>query len=154
MSETRLRPLRRNSVRKDEPGTAGGLQINDRGPRPLRPDQDLVHNPKLAKVAGPFGRISSRPLFAERARARDCRLCHHPATGVGLSDGRARTAGESSRAAARKVEAILGGMRPHSTTAREQIVYEMATVLSSGRWVSRGLHERAVRRSATSESPT
>ncbi|MCW5736465.1 MAG: hypothetical protein KIS73_20220, partial [Enhydrobacter sp.] len=27
----------------------------------------------------------------------------------------------------------------------EQIVYEMAIVLSSGRWVPRGLHDRAVK---------
>jgi 4-carboxymuconolactone decarboxylase len=28
---------------------------------------------------------------------------------------------------------------------REQIVYEMATVLSNARWVPRGLHDRAVK---------
>ena len=28
---------------------------------------------------------------------------------------------------------------------REQVVYEMATVLSNGRWVPRGLHDRAVK---------
>ena len=44
-----------------------------------------------------------------------------------------------------EVEAILGGMPTAFDDAREQVVYEMAVVLSNGRWVSRGLHERAVK---------
>ena len=43
------------------------------------------------------------------------------------------------------VEAILAGMPTAFDDEREQIVYEMAIVLSSARWVSRGLHERAVK---------
>src|SRR5260221_659926 len=46
---------------------------------------------------------------------------------------------------ANKVEAIIGGMPVAFDDEREQIVYEMAMVLSQGRWVPRGLHDRAVK---------
>ena len=41
--------------------------------------------------------------------------------------------------------AFVAGMPTSFDDEREQIVYEMAIVLSGGRWVSRGLHERAVK---------
>ena len=44
-----------------------------------------------------------------------------------------------------KVEAILSGLATSFDDKREQIVYEMAMVLSQGRWVPRGLHDRAVK---------
>ena len=40
--------------------------------------------------------------------------------------------------------AIIGGMPTAFDDEREQIVYEMATVLSGARWVPRGLYQRAV----------
>jgi 4-carboxymuconolactone decarboxylase len=46
---------------------------------------------------------------------------------------------------AAKVEAILGGMPAAFDDEREQVVYEMAMVLSNARWVPRGLHGRAVK---------
>ncbi|PMW66480.1 hypothetical protein, partial [Pseudomonas sp. GW460-8] len=46
---------------------------------------------------------------------------------------------------AHKVEAILGGLPTSFDDEREQVVYEMAIALSGGRWVSRGLYERAVK---------
>ena len=44
-----------------------------------------------------------------------------------------------------KVEAILSGLPTHFDDAREQAVYEMAIALTNGRWVPRGLYERAVK---------
>ena len=46
---------------------------------------------------------------------------------------------------AAKVEAILAGLPTSFDDVREQVVYEMAIVLSNGRWASRGLYERAVK---------
>ena len=43
------------------------------------------------------------------------------------------------------VDALVGGLPVAFDDAREQIVYEMAMVLSQGRWVPRGLHDRAVK---------
>jgi 4-carboxymuconolactone decarboxylase len=43
-----------------------------------------------------------------------------------------------------KVDAILSGLTTSFTDKREQIVYEMAECLANSRWVSKGLHDRAV----------
>ena len=54
------------------------------------PSKIWVHNPKLAKVAGPFGApFPPRPLLAYRPRARDRRLRHHQQVSFRLSDQRA-----------------------------------------------------------------
>ena len=47
--------------------------------------------------------------------------------------------------AAAQVEAILCGLPTSFDDAREQVVYEMAIALTNGRWVPRGLYERAVK---------
>jgi 4-carboxymuconolactone decarboxylase len=39
---------------------------------------------------------------------------------------------------------MISGMPTAFDDEREQIVYEMATVLSAARWVPRGLYQRAV----------
>ena len=46
---------------------------------------------------------------------------------------------------AAQVEAILCGLPTSFDDAREQVVYEMAIALTNGRWVPRGLYERAVK---------
>src|SRR5205085_9905531 len=46
---------------------------------------------------------------------------------------------------AAKIDAILCGLPASFDDEREQVVYEMAVALSSGRWVPRGLHDRAVK---------
>ena len=43
-----------------------------------------------------------------------------------------------------KVEAMLSGLPASFDDEREQVVYEMAICLSNARWVSKGLHDRAV----------
>ena len=63
--------------------------IETRGGLP-GPSKIWVHNPKLAKVAGPFGaHFHPGQILAHRARARDRRLHHHQQMAFGLSDQRA-----------------------------------------------------------------
>ena len=42
-----------------------------------------------------------------------------------------------------KVEAILSGL-PTASSAREEVVYEIAMALTNSRWGAKGLHDRAV----------
>ena len=109
------------------------------------PTKIWVHNPKLAKVAGPFGAHFQPGQYSLSEREREIAVCvitshWRSAYPTSAHERIAKAAG----LAADKVDAILGGMPTSFTDAREQVVYEMAIVLSSGRWVSRGLHERAV----------
>ena len=109
------------------------------------PTKIWVHNPKLAKVAGPFGAHFQPGQYSLSEREREIAVCvitsHWRA---GYPTAAHERIAKAAGLAADKVDAILGGMPTSFTDAREQVVYEMAIVLSSGRWVSRGLHERAV----------
>jgi 4-carboxymuconolactone decarboxylase len=42
------------------------------------------------------------------------------------------------------VEAMPSGLPTSFSDTREQVVYEMANCLANSRWVSKGLHDRAV----------
>ena len=44
-----------------------------------------------------------------------------------------------------RLKAILARLTTSFTDEREQVVYEMATALANGRWVPRGLFDRAVK---------
>jgi 4-carboxymuconolactone decarboxylase len=79
----------------------------------------LVHNPELAKVAGPLGAHfhAGRYSLAERESA----VASSPAS-------------------------LIRPIRPARMSGeREQVVYEMATALANVRWVPRGLYDRAVK---------
>ena len=52
--------------------------------------------------------------------------------------------GAGVNAVNRMIEAGVAGMPTAFDDEREQIVYEMATVLAGARWVPRGLYQRAV----------
>ena len=114
---------------------------------PAGPDQDLGAQSEARESHRPVRRaFPARPLLAQRARARDRRLHHHQPLAFGLSDVRARAASRKQVGLpAAKVEAILCGLPTAFDDEREQVVYEMAIVLSNGRWVPRGLHDRAVK---------
>ena len=95
------------------------------------PTKIWVHNPKLAKVVGPFGAHFQPGIFAERARARDRRLHHHQPLAFGLPDGAHERLAKAAGLPAAKVEAILGGLPTSFDDKREQVVYEMAIALSN-----------------------
>ena len=113
-----------------------------------------VHNPKLAKVAGPFGAHFQPGGYSLSEREREIAVCvitshWRSAYPTAAHERRAKEVGLP----AAKVEAILCGMPPRSDV-REQVVYEMAMALAIGRWVPRGLHDRAVKALGQSASPT
>lgn len=108
------------------------------------PAKIYVHNPKLAKVMGPFGAHFRGP-YSLSEREREIAVCvvnakFHTAYATNAHERAAKAAGLP----AEKVEAILSGLTTSFTDKREQVVYEMAICLSESRWVSKGLYDRAV----------
>ncbi len=107
------------------------------------PAKIYVHNPKLAKVMGPFGG-HFRKGYSLTEREREIAVCiinskFHTAYATNAHERAAKAAGLP----ADKVEAILSGLPASFTDKREQVIYEMAICLSNARWVSKGLYERA-----------
>lgn len=108
------------------------------------PNKIYVHNPKLAKVIGPFG-AHFRKGYSLSEREREIVVCivnshWHSAYTTSAHERHAKAAGLPHE----KVEAILSGLPTSFDDKREQVVYEMATCLINSRWVSRGLYDRAV----------
>jgi 4-carboxymuconolactone decarboxylase len=105
-----------------------------------------VHNPKLANVARQFGAHFRPGQYSLSEREREIAVCiitsrWHSAYPTASHERHAKEVGLPVA----KVEAIIGGMPTAFDDEREQVVYEMATVLANGRWVPRGLHDRAVK---------
>lgn len=110
------------------------------------PTKIWVHNPKLAKVAGRFGAHFQPGQYSLTEREREIAVCiitsrWHSAYPTAAHERIAKQAGLPPA----KVDAMIGGMPVAFDDEREQIVYEMAMVLSNARWVPRGLHDRAVK---------
>ena len=96
------------------------------------PTKIWVHNPKLAKVAGPFGAHFQPGHYSLSEREREIAVCvitshWHSAYPTSAHERLAKAAGLP----AAKVEAIVGGMPTAFDDEREQVVYEMAVVLSN-----------------------
>ena len=109
------------------------------------PTKIWVHNPKLAKVAGPFGAHFQPGQYSLSEREREIAVCvitshWRSAYPTAAHERHAKEVGLP----AAKVEAILGGLPAAFDDQREQVVYEMATCLANSRWVSKGLYDRAV----------
>jgi 4-carboxymuconolactone decarboxylase len=105
-----------------------------------------IHNPKLAKVISAFGAHFQPGGYSLTEREREIAVCvilghWHAAYPTAAHERRGKEVGLP----AAKVEAIIGGMPAAFDDEREQVVYEMATVLAGARWVPRGLHDRAVK---------
>src|SRR5258708_27052532 len=110
------------------------------------PTKIWVHNPKLAKVAGPFGAHFQAGNYSLSEREREIAVCvitsrSHSAYPTAAHERHGKEAGLPPA----KVEAIVGGMPTAFDDQREQVVYEMAIVLSQARWVPRGLYDRAAK---------
>ncbi len=109
------------------------------------PSKIWVHNPKLAKAAGPFGAHFQRGQYSLSEREREIAVCiitskWHSAYPTNAHERRGKEVGLP----ADKVEAMLSGLPTSFSDTREQIVYEMATCLTNSRWVPKGLYDRAV----------
>jgi 4-carboxymuconolactone decarboxylase len=117
--------------------------IESRGRLP-GPNKIYLHNPKLAKVIGPFG-AHFRKGYSLSEREREIVVCvinskWHSAYPTSAHERAAKAAGLPSD----KVEAILSGLTTSFSDKREQVVYETAMCLTNARWVSKGLYDRAV----------
>jgi 4-carboxymuconolactone decarboxylase len=110
------------------------------------PTKIWVHNPKLAKVAGPFGAHFQKGQYSLSEREREIAVCvitSHWRSAYPTSAH--ERLGKAAGLPAKKVDAIIGGMPTSFDDEREQVVYEMAMTLSNARWVPRGLYDRAVK---------
>jgi 4-carboxymuconolactone decarboxylase len=109
------------------------------------PNKIWVHNPRLAKVAAPFGGHFQKGNYSLTEREREIAVI--------IINSKWRSAyptaaherrGNEVGLPADKVEALLSGLPTSFDDKREQVVYEMAICLSNSRWVSKGLYDRAV----------
>lgn len=121
------------------------FMIESRGGLP-GPSKIWVHNPKLAKVAGPFGAHFHAGRYSLTEREREIAVCiitskFHSAYPTNAHERRGKEVGLP----ADKVEAIVAGLPASFADEREQVVYEMAMVLANARWVPRGLYDRAAK---------
>ena len=108
------------------------------------PNKILVHNPKLAKVAGPFGaHFRTGYSLSEREREIAVVIINSKWHSIYPTNAHER-AGKAAGLPADKVEALLSGLPTSFSDRREQVVYEMATCLANSLWVAKGLYDRAV----------
>jgi 4-carboxymuconolactone decarboxylase len=109
------------------------------------PNKIWVHNPKLAKVAAPFGGHFQAGKYSLTEREREIAVIvinskWHSAYPTAAHERRGKEVGLPPD----KVEALLSGLPTSFSDKREQVIYEMAVCLSNARWVSKGLYDRAV----------
>jgi 4-carboxymuconolactone decarboxylase len=117
--------------------------IESRGRLP-GPTKIWVHNPKLAKAAGPLGaHFRTGYSLSEREREIAVVIINSKWHSIYPTAAHER-AGKAAGLPADKVEALLSGLPTSFSDTREQVVYEMATCLANSRWVSKGLYDRAV----------
>ena len=108
------------------------------------PNRILVHNPKLAKVVGPFGgHFRTGYSLSEREREIAVVVINSKWRSIYPTAAHERAA-KAAGLPADKVEAMLSGLPTSFDDTREQVVYEMAVCLAEARWVSQGLYDRAV----------
>jgi 4-carboxymuconolactone decarboxylase len=110
------------------------------------PNKIWVHNPKLAKAAGPVGAHFHPGRYSLTEREREIAVITinskwHSAYPTNAHERRGKEVGLP----ADKVEAMLSGLPTSFSDEREQIVYEMANCLANSRWVAKGLYDRAVK---------
>ena len=109
------------------------------------PSKIWVHNPKLARAAGPLGAHFHPGHYSLSEREREIAVIiinskWHSAYPTNAHERRGKEVGLP----ADKVEALLSGRPTSFSEKREQVVYEMATCLANSRWVAKGLYDRAV----------
>ena len=109
------------------------------------PSRIWVHNPKLAKAAGPLGAHFHPGGYSLSEREREIAVCiinskWHSAYPTNAHERRGKEVGLP----ADKVEALISGLPTSFSDSREQVVYEIAMTLTNSRWVPKGLYDRAV----------
>ena len=128
--------------------------IETRGRLP-GPTKIWVHNPKLAKAAGPLGaHFRTGYSLSEREREIAVVIINSKWHSNYPTNAHER-AGKAAGLPADKVEALLSGLPTSFSDKREQVVYEMAMCLSNSRWAAKGRSSTAgsaCTRSATQRS--
>ena len=108
------------------------------------PNKIWVNNPKLTKVAAPFGGHFHAGNYSLSEREREIAVVIITSKWRSIYPTNAHErAGKAAGLPADKIEAMLSGLPTSFTERREQVVYEMATCLANSRWVSKGLYDRA-----------
>jgi 4-carboxymuconolactone decarboxylase len=109
------------------------------------PNKIWVHNPGLAKVMGPLGAyFRTGYSLSEREREIAVIIINSKWRSAYPTAAHERR-GKEVGLPAEKVEAMLSGLPTSFEDEREQAVYEMAICLTSSRWASKGLYDRAVK---------
>jgi 4-carboxymuconolactone decarboxylase len=121
------------------------FMIESRGGLP-GPSKIWIHNPKLAKIAGPLGAHFHAGRYSLTEREREIAVCiitggWHSVYPTNAHERRAKEV----ELPAENVDAIIAGLQTSFDDEREQVVYEMPMVLSNARWVPKDLFDRAVK---------
>src|ERR1700741_3077459 len=117
--------------------------IETRGRLP-GPTKIWVHNPKLAKAAGPLGgHFRTGYSVSEREREIAVVITNAKWHSIYPTNAHER-AGKAAGLPNDKVEAMLAGQPPPFDEKGEQVGDERATSLINSRWISKGLYDRAV----------
>lgn len=108
------------------------------------PTKMYVHNPNLGKVIAPFGE-HLRKTLSLTLREREIVVCivtshWHCAYATQVHERDAKATGLPPE----QIDALISGLPATFADKREQLIYEIAMCLTNGRWVSKGLHDRAV----------
>jgi 4-carboxymuconolactone decarboxylase len=119
------------------------------------PNKIWAHNPKLAKVSGPFGAHCHAGHYSISEREREIAVCiitskWHSACPSNAHERRGKEVGLPTD----MVEALIEGLQTSFSDEREQVIYEMAAALAHSRRIPKGLYDGAVKHSAKSASPT
>ena len=108
------------------------------------PNKIWVHNPKLAKVMGPLGAyFRTGYSLSEREREIAVIIINSKWHSIYPTNAHER-AGKAAGLPTDKVEALLSGLPTSFADKREQAIYELATCLTSSRWVAKGLFDRSI----------
>jgi 4-carboxymuconolactone decarboxylase len=105
-----------------------------------------VHNPKLLRAAAPLGEHFTPGKSSLTEREREIAVIvmtskWNSAYPTAAHEKRGKEVGLPVPA----VEGMIAGLPAAFADLREQVVYELATTLASGRLVSQGLYDRAVK---------
>ena len=119
--------------------------IETRGRLP-GPNKIWVHNPKLAKVMGPLGRVFPHRLFARASASARSRSSSSTASGIrSTRPTRMSAPARPPGCPPTRSRRCCRVCRPRSTTSASRSSTRWPICLSESRWVSKGLYDRAVK---------
>src|SRR5713226_7326893 len=115
-------------------------------PLPSAPVKIWMSNPKLSKAVASLIWYLHPSHFSLSRRERELAVCiiaskwHTPYT-IYAHETFAKNYGMPPEI----IDAVISGLPASFANEREQVIYEMATALANARWISKGLHDRAVK---------